>query len=92
MSSRPLKLSPSVLSNHSQVTREDTKLLNKMGIASKPVSASLTTMTVVGSGSPESGYLTKPSSLRRSAIYNMSRSPYLKVNCKLSSSFAFLYP
>lgn len=78
MGSRPLNLSPSVLSNHSQVTREDTKVLNKMRIASKPVSMSLTTSTVVGSGSPENGYLTKPSSLRRSAIYNMSRSPYLK--------------
>lgn len=83
MGSTPSNLSPTVVGNHSQVTREDTNLLSNMRVSSKPVSMSLMTNSTVGSGSPGNGCLTNPRSLGRSAIYNMARTPYFKVTCKL---------
>lgn len=92
MGSRPSKLSPSVLGSHSQIAKEDSKLYSNMRGASTPFSMALTTKSTVGSGSPGNDCITNPRSLGRSAIYNMARTPYLKVTFKHSSSFTLLYP
>lgn len=79
MGSVPSNLSPSMLGKYSQVTREDNRLLGNMRVVSKTPSMSLTTNTAVSSGSPANGLITAQRSRGRSAIYNMARSPHLKV-------------
>ncbi|XP_057789258.1 nuclear pore complex protein NUP1-like [Salvia miltiorrhiza] len=76
MGNRPSNSPQSMLGNHSQVTRDDTKMLSST--RTKPVSMSLTTKSAVSFGSPGNGYITNRRSLGRSAIYNMACTPQSK--------------
>uniref|UniRef100_A0A5B6ZE27 Putative nuclear pore complex protein NUP1 n=1 Tax=Davidia involucrata TaxID=16924 RepID=A0A5B6ZE27_DAVIN len=77
MGSRPSKVSPSMLSLHSQVLREDASLLNSEPFPPKSPIMSLAPKSAVRIGVPENCLIT-PRSHGRSAIYSMARTPYIK--------------
>ncbi|CAI9768375.1 unnamed protein product [Fraxinus pennsylvanica] len=79
MGSCPSKISPSKLGMRSQIGREDARLLSNVPFTPKSPVMSSTTRVSVNVGVPENGFIT-PRSRGRSAIYNMARTPYPRVN------------
>ncbi|CAI9768374.1 unnamed protein product [Fraxinus pennsylvanica] len=79
MGSGASKISPSKLGMRSQIGREDARLLSNVPFTPKAPVMSSTTRAAVDVGVPENGFIT-PRSRGRSAIYNMTRTPYPRVN------------
>lgn len=79
MGSRPSQISPSALGMRNQFGKEGTGLLANTLIASKSPIMSLAKKTSVSLGAVENGFTT-PRPRGRSAIYNMARTPYSRVN------------
>ncbi|KAL0382723.1 UNVERIFIED_CONTAM: Nuclear pore complex protein [Sesamum calycinum] len=75
MDNRSSKVSPMMLGMHSQVSKEDARLISNTRFSLKSPLTSLKTKTSISLGAPENGFLT-PRSQGRSAIYSMTRSPY----------------
>ncbi|KAL0452096.1 UNVERIFIED_CONTAM: Nuclear pore complex protein [Sesamum latifolium] len=75
MDNRSSKVSPTMLGMHSQVSKEDARLISDTRFSLKSPLMSLKTKASIGLGAPENGFLT-PRSRGRSAIYSMPRSPY----------------
>ncbi|XP_022859630.1 nuclear pore complex protein NUP1-like isoform X2 [Olea europaea var. sylvestris] len=79
MGSGPSKISPSKLVMRSQIGREDARLLGNVPFTPKSPVMYSTTKVAVNIGVPENSIIT-PRSRGRSAIYNMARTPYPRVN------------
>ncbi|CAA3007911.1 Hypothetical predicted protein [Olea europaea subsp. europaea] len=79
MGSGPSKISPSKLVMRSQIGREDARLLGNVPFTPKSPVMYSTTRVAVNIGVPENSIIT-PRSRGRSAIYNMARTPYPRVN------------
>ncbi|KAL0403543.1 UNVERIFIED_CONTAM: Nuclear pore complex protein [Sesamum radiatum] len=75
MDNRSSKVSPTMQGMHSQVSKEDARLISETRFSLKSPLMSLKTKTSIGLGAPENGFLT-PRSRGRSAIYSIPRSPY----------------
>ncbi|XP_020551179.1 nuclear pore complex protein NUP1 [Sesamum indicum] len=79
MDNRSSKVSPMMLGMHSQVGKEDARLISETRFSLKSPLTSLKTKTSISLGAPENGFFT-PRSRGRSAMYSMPRSPYSRVH------------
>nr|GEV81664.1 nuclear pore complex protein NUP1-like [Tanacetum cinerariifolium] len=82
-STRPAKVSPSTLRHGSQAPRQDSVLLNNTTILPRTPVTSLAPRIACSLKGVENG-MKNPRSRRRSAIYNMARSPYYRGPSTLS--------
>ncbi|KAI7980189.1 Nuclear pore complex protein NUP1 [Camellia lanceoleosa] len=78
MGSRPSRVSPSMLGLRGQTLREDASLQNNVPFPPNSPVMSLVPKPVVCVGVSGNGFMTPRS--RRSAIYNMARTPYSRVH------------